>query len=125
MELYRNIKKYRLQCGFTQDQLARLTGYTDRSSIAKIEKGLVDLSQSKVELFAKVLHVTAGELLGDASSSPPPSLSASEQELLKDFRQLNEEGQELVLKAARSYVRSGDYIKTDESELVEKKAGLL
>lgn len=61
MELYENIKKYRIKLNLTQQQLADLTGYGDRSSIAKIEKGLVDLSQSKLELFAKVLHVSPGE----------------------------------------------------------------
>lgn len=71
MELYNNIKKYRLQLKLTQQQLADLTGYNDRSSIAKIEKGLVDISQSKLELFAKVLHVTAGELMGNTDADAP------------------------------------------------------
>lgn len=73
MELYNNIKKYRLQLNLTQQQLADLTGYNDRSSIAKIEKGLVDISQSKLELFAKVLHVTAGELMGNTDADVPVS----------------------------------------------------
>lgn len=67
-ELYKNIKKYRQQNKLTQEQLAQKTGYTDRSSIAKIESGMVDLSQSKIELFAKVLGVTAGELMGYTDS---------------------------------------------------------
>ena len=79
MVLYDNIKKYRLQRNMTQQQLANLTGYGDRSSIAKIEKGLVDIPQSKVELFAKVLHVPAGELMGttdaDTDSVSPTNLS--------------------------------------------------
>lgn len=48
----------------SQDTLAKLTGYTDRSSITKIEKGQVDLQQSKIELFAKALGTTARELVG-------------------------------------------------------------
>ena len=48
----------------TQDELARRAGYTDRSSIAKIEKGLVDLAQSKVKQFAQIFGVSAGELMG-------------------------------------------------------------
>lgn len=55
----------------TQQQLADLTGYGDRSSIAKIESGLVDLSQSKLELFAKVLHTTPGSLMGHDVSTQP------------------------------------------------------
>lgn len=43
MNLYENIKRFRKEKGLSQEELARMTGYTDRSSIAKIEKGDVDL----------------------------------------------------------------------------------
>lgn len=65
MTLYDNIRKRRIELNMTQQQLADLTGYGDRSSIAKIEKGLVDISQSKLELFASVLKVPPGELMTD------------------------------------------------------------
>lgn len=64
LELYENIKKLREEKGMSQDELAELTGYTSRSSIAKIEKGLVDLQQSKILAFAKALGVTPSELMG-------------------------------------------------------------
>lgn len=64
LKLYQNIKKLREEKGLSQDALAKLTGYTDRSSIAKIEKGLVDLQQSKIELFANALGTTSRELVG-------------------------------------------------------------
>ena len=64
MELYKNIKKLRLSLGLSQEDLALLTGYTSRSSIAKIESGVVDLSQSKIEAFAKALHTTPQTLMG-------------------------------------------------------------
>lgn len=64
LELYKNIKKLREEKGLSQESLAKLTGYTDRSSITKIEKGLVDLQQSKIELFATALGTTARELMG-------------------------------------------------------------
>lgn len=64
LTIYRNIKRLREEAGLSQEQLAKLTGYTDRSSIAKIEKGLVDLQQSKIELFASVFHVAPGDLMG-------------------------------------------------------------
>lgn len=62
--LYENIKNLREQKGMSQDELAELTGYTSRSSIAKIEKGLVDLQQSKIIAFAKALGVSPSELMG-------------------------------------------------------------
>ena len=64
LKLYVNIKKRREELGMSQDELAKLTGYTSRSSIAKIEKGLVDLPQTKIELFAKALNTTQPELMG-------------------------------------------------------------
>ena len=64
LKLYENIKRYRIEAKLSQAELAKRTGYTDRSSIAKIEKGLVDLSQSKIKQFAEVLGVTPGHLMG-------------------------------------------------------------
>lgn len=64
LKLYQNIKRLREERGLSQDALAKLTGYTDRSSITKIEKGQVDLQQSKIELFAKALGTTSRELVG-------------------------------------------------------------
>lgn len=61
--IYENIKKYRERKGMSQDTLAVLIGYTDRSSIAKIEKGLVDLPYSKIIAFAKALDVEPIELM--------------------------------------------------------------
>lgn len=64
LTLYKNIKRLREQLGMSQDELAEKTGYTSRSSIAKIEKGLVDLQQSKIISFANALGVTPSQLMG-------------------------------------------------------------
>ncbi len=53
LPLYQNIKSRRTELKMSQDTLAELTGYKDRSSIAKIEKGEVDLAESKIREFAK------------------------------------------------------------------------
>ena len=64
LDLYKNIKEKRLALKMSQDTLAELTGYKDRSSIAKIEKGDVDISESKIRDFAKALKTTPQELMG-------------------------------------------------------------
>lgn len=64
LKIYENIKKYRLSLGLTQTELAERVGYTDRSMIAKIETGKIDLSRNKVYDFAKALHTTPIVLLG-------------------------------------------------------------
>lgn len=58
------IKELRTKLGLTQEELAKRAGYTSRSTINKIEKGLVDITQSKFVLLSKVLGVTPSQLLG-------------------------------------------------------------
>ena len=64
LNLYKNIRERRIELKMSQDTLAELTGYRDRSSIAKIEKGEVDISESKIREFAKALKVSPGQLMG-------------------------------------------------------------
>lgn len=64
LKLYENIKICRKAAKMTQEELARRTGYTDRSSIARIEKGEIDLPQSKIKQFAEALGTTPGHLMG-------------------------------------------------------------
>lgn len=64
LELYKNIKIRRQQLKMTQTDLALKMGYADKSMIAKIEKGNVDLPQSKILAFANALETTPGELMG-------------------------------------------------------------
>lgn len=64
LELYENIKKERKKLKLTQTELAKRLGYADKSMIAKIEKGQVDLSQSKIIAFAEALETTPGNLMG-------------------------------------------------------------
>lgn len=64
LQLYENIKRHRKAAKMTQEELAKLTGYTDRSSIARIEKGEIDLPQSKIKQFAEALGTTPSQLMG-------------------------------------------------------------
>lgn len=64
LTLYKNIKNRRQELGLSQEELAKKVGYKDRTSIAKIEGGKVDLSQSKIIEFANVLGVPPSYLMG-------------------------------------------------------------
>lgn len=64
MTMYERIRELRIKQGFTQEDLAHLLGYHDRSSIAKIEAGSVDLPQSKILAFSEVLSVSPAALMG-------------------------------------------------------------
>lgn len=73
--VYDKIRQLRIANGLTQDELALAVGYTDRSSVAKIELGKVDLPLSKVAAIAQALHTTPKELLFPAS--PPEKAAAA------------------------------------------------
>lgn len=74
-KLYENIKKFREEKGLTQDDLAKLAGYTSRTSIAKIERGQVDLPQSRIAKFAEIFGLTETELMGRNSNNSSSNLS--------------------------------------------------
>ena len=76
LALYKNIKARRTELKISQDTLAELTGYKDRSSIAKIEKGEVDLAESKIREFAKALKVSPQELMGWDEPEEPQTIAA-------------------------------------------------
>lgn len=64
MTIYQRIKLLRESQGMTQQELAIKMGYKTNSAITKIELGLRDINQSKVEQFAKALNTTPAYLMG-------------------------------------------------------------
>lgn len=117
MNTYERIKTLRIQSRLSQEELARLTGYTDRSSIAKIEAGKVDLTESKITAFANVFGVSPSYIMGlseDGAPAPQMLLSSSEEELVGCYRSMNPEGQTAALAAVRGLASSGLYKKRDD-----------
>lgn len=94
-EVYKNIKKRRLELGMTQSELARLSGYENRSSIARIERGDHDLPQSKIEDIARALRVTPSYLMGWEDEAVA-TLTAMQEEAMEKFFRLSEENQILI-----------------------------
>lgn len=58
------IKERRKALGMSQDELAEKMGYKNRSTIAKIEKGVNDVTQTNIVKFAEVLRTTPAYLMG-------------------------------------------------------------
>lgn len=58
------IKARRNELKMSQRELAARMGYTDHTTITRIEAGKSDPPQSRVAQFAKVLGVTPGHLMG-------------------------------------------------------------
>ena len=101
LKLYENIKSYRKAAKMTQEELARRTGYTDRSSIARIEKGEIDLPQSKIKQFAEALGTTPSQLLG--WDKEPEDLADITARMLQDPDLLGMVEQYLQLSEADQY----------------------
>lgn len=64
MSLGQNIRIYRERLGWSQEELAKRLGYKDRSTIAKIESNVNDITQSKIVAIAEVLQTTPAALMG-------------------------------------------------------------
>lgn len=62
--LSENIRRRRSELQMSQDELAKLVGYRNRSTISKIESGQVDIGVTKLMDIAKVLRVSVDRLLG-------------------------------------------------------------
>ncbi len=103
----KRIRKRRISLGMSQDVLAQLTGYTSRSSIAKIEKGGVDLTQTKIVEIAEALKTTPAYVLGDDRNNNNTIEAPSEKlnVLFKAAQDLNDEQLDEVMKIV-NYVKT-------------------
>lgn len=63
-KLYENIRNRRNELKLTQTELAKKVGYSDKSMIAKVEAGLVDITRNKIIKFAQALDTTPAYLMG-------------------------------------------------------------
>ena len=62
------VKEIRKQAGLNQDEFAKELGYTSRSTINKIEKGVNDMSHDKLELLIRKFNVQVDNLFEDLLS---------------------------------------------------------
>ena len=69
-ELSTRLHLRRKELGLSQEELAQRMGYRSKSSITKLEKGINDLPQSKVEELAAALETTPAYLLGLDAKKP-------------------------------------------------------
>lgn len=63
-EFGKRVKERREELNMSMDELAKLMGYSHRSSVQKIESGENSIPQDKVELLADCLQTTLQYLMG-------------------------------------------------------------
>lgn len=111
MEIGKKIKQRRIELGWSQRDLAYKMGYTNNSTIVKIEQGKVDVSQARVLQFSKVLGVSIAYLM-DWTNEPRASainkqeLSEGEKLMLELFNKVPEDKQALVIEMIRAALKT-------------------
>lgn len=85
------IRNRRKELNMSQQELAEITGYSGKTTIAKIESGVNKLRQSKILVFAEALHMTPVELLGIPDSTQVKAYSYErEMETIPALKELND-----------------------------------
>ena len=64
MKIGERIKLRRQELGWSQRELAARMKYSHHSTLARIESGQVDVTQSRIVQFAEVLGVSVAHLMG-------------------------------------------------------------
>lgn len=109
MRIGRTIRELRLAAGETLEELAHKAGL-DASNLSRIERGLQEPSAGCAWRIAEALHVTLGDLFGDATHARanPIPLGADRQadSLLKVFYRLNEHNRGLAVQMLRLLEKS-------------------
>lgn len=103
------IREYRLQRGYTQEELAQKVGYKSKTTINKIELNINDIPLSKVEAFAKALGVAPSDLMGwrEETADIEPLISEllgkleNDDVLLLGGKPVGKETRELMLQSIR------------------------
>ncbi len=82
--MYERIRETRRKNHMSQEDLAHAVGYKTRSMVARIERGDVDLSQSKIVAFAKALGVSTDYLMdGENKDAIVEEISKDKQALFR------------------------------------------
>lgn len=103
MSIGKRIKERRLELGLSQRSLAAKLGYSDHTTLARIEGDKVNLSETRIKQISDVLGVSVGRLMGwEENPEEAGSYAASVlkdmnlQQLLQSYLSLDKDDQELV-----------------------------
>ena len=111
MSVGNRIRKRRAELKISQRDLASKLGYSDHTTVTRIEADKVDLSQSRLKQFAKVLDVSVGYLMGwEESPEEAGALAAATisdpriKKLVSDYLTLDEEDKNIITSLMTSLV---------------------
>ena len=116
------IKKVRLEHGMSQEEFAKELGYTSKSTVTKIEKGVNDMSFDKLELLIKKFDLEVNELFDNfVNEARSKEISTDRTEKVElTVLCLLEDGNKVLLqnrikKDWQGYTLPGGHVEKDES----------
>lgn len=111
-----NLRRLRLARGMSQEELAKALGYTNRSSINKIEIGRSSIPSDKIARTAEVLGVSPLELFREEPQETLPEgtfrggvdVTAKTDKISPVFEKLSQNSQEKLLEYALFLLQQQD-----------------
>ena len=107
--LYDNIKKRRQDLNMSQQELAEAVGYSGKSMISQVEKGLIDISSSTITKFANALNCSESYLMGWVDNPDPDypntkiGIIESARKMIAEENEIEKQKEEQVKKAMALY----------------------
>lgn len=98
------IKKRRIALGLSQTDLAKRMGYTNKTTISKVENGRDNITTDRVRKFADALHCSTSYLMGweELEDNDIPEYDTKDAECLALFSKLTETQKDNILNLMRS-----------------------
>lgn len=87
------IRREREARGWSQEELAKRTGYNGKSTICRIEKNERDIPRKKIQDFANAFGMSAGELLTQDFVAETPET----QTIIIEYHKLNDENKKRLM----------------------------
>lgn len=106
------IKARRQELGLSQRELAKRLGYTDHTTITRVESGKVDLPMSRIAQFAEALRVSPSYIMGweDEEDKKNPAttdgMSENRKKLMRFVEGVPEEKAEMLLRVMKSILEA-------------------
>lgn len=117
------LRERRISMGLTQEEVGKIAGIT-RSAVQKYERGIIkNVYTSTLELFAQALRCSPAYLMcwtDNPREGMELELNSKEREIIRAYRELNDEGAEKVEEYIKDISSSGRYIKSDSAGMVSE-----
>ncbi len=119
-EIAKNLLYYRKKCNLTQKELAEKLGVKN-SAVSNWENGLNSIDIDTLHLACNVFGVTVNDMYGIYANTQYDEYTSTEKEIIRNYRSLNQEGQNKISEYIDDIVSSGKYIKNYTHGVVEEK----